>query len=547
MTKPKSITFDLLRLVGPISNRSQFTQRVLICSVLCLATSVAHNHIAYGLVEKNSDPQTQDDANEPSDLDRFGQEIKAAVYEGTISEDDAIRVYTMLADAYTDSESTSDKAEYFAAVEAKLTALVQAGKLSPDAADRKMQDLHKQEDQNKKRSASGDFQSEAYFQSSDIDLFKSDLALDNEQSSLAKLLLNGFETTHGRWYRDSVAEVRSIKLQASERLRKHGFDADSRGTANRQISNLIDSRRDERLRNERAFIEGIKSLLSIEQAQRWPILERDIRRKRTIQNGTLSGESTDLVGISDRLYIGSHNSAATSQLFEEYAISLDAALRARNTHLVQSSQRLDDLLLANDFDSAASLIEQEAALRIRVRDVNVLFANAIAAHLDDEKATQFKNAFRHQSFPRVYRPTSTHEAFRLVQSWEMTEDHRQRIDKLEHSFLIEMDAVRSNMVSLIQELEPRRMVERIRNADSQKLKQESTGGNSLNTPLALSRTQRNDMVIRYRELLESVLTPDQVASLPVAKSRAQKKKWAVDKVHSSEKQEVTNQKHKKDK
>src|SRR3954464_12538360 len=50
---------------------------------------------------------------------------------------------------------------------------------------------------------------------------------------------------------------------------------------------------------KKAFLDDLKSLLSKEQEARWPIVERELRRLKQVGSGKLSGESVDLVRLTE--------------------------------------------------------------------------------------------------------------------------------------------------------------------------------------------------------------------------------------------------------
>jgi len=151
-----------------------------------------------------------------------------------------------------------------------------------------------------------------------------------------------------------------------------------------------------------AFLEDLKSLLTREQEERWPLLERELRRIRQVSAGRLSGESLDLVELVENLQPSARTIPSVAALTERYSEELDRVLTARAALLERASEF--NALIVSDPSAAEALFDDAARARVAVRDLNLLYVRLIEAELPRDVALGFhdtvaKSAYRPASSP----------------------------------------------------------------------------------------------------------------------------------------------------
>ena len=161
----------------------------------------------------------------------------------------------------------------------------------------------------------------------------------------------------------------------------------------------------EKARLKQRFIENLRSVLSDEQQERWPKLERAMRREKELPRGLLSGESVDLRQISRECDIPPDVMIANKEVLDQYEIGLDAALLARATQLLASQDKIKEALVSQDYARGLKELELIVATRVALRDLQDLAREAIAKGYGDTWGPIFRAKALVTAFPAVYRPS----------------------------------------------------------------------------------------------------------------------------------------------
>lgn len=155
---------------------------------------------------------------------------------------------------------------------------------------------------------------------------------------------------------------------------------------------------------KKGFIEDLRVLLTKEQEARWPLVERELRRLKTVREGRIAGESVDLVRMVAEVPEAARASAAIPQLLERYSEDLDRALVARAATLESSNKDFHELVKA-DPKKARQSFDIAYRARAAVRDVNERYVRQIADELSPEAREKFKADVFNKSYPPLVRPT----------------------------------------------------------------------------------------------------------------------------------------------
>jgi Spy/CpxP family protein refolding chaperone len=175
--------------------------------------------------------------------------------------------------------------------------------------------------------------------------------------------------------------------------------------AAREKYQAFDKRADEW---RKQFLEDLKSLLNRDQEARWPILERELRRIKSIGGGKLTGENIDIVRLTEDALGDTPMPPAVSEILNRYREEIDHALTERQRFLDNEGKAFSDLL-KNDSGKALSLWKQSQVVRSVVRDVNERFARQVAAELPEAIRPGFEKKVFNQTFPMLVKPGKVDE------------------------------------------------------------------------------------------------------------------------------------------
>ncbi len=273
----------------------------------------------------------------------------------------------------------------------------------------------------------------------------------------------------------------------------------------------------ERTQLKAGFETDLTLLLSDEQAETWPGVDRQLRRVNTLSRGEFAGESLDLYQLLDQVKPGVRNEPPVSGTLDDYELRLDETLNRRNAFLVESEV---DTFLAwaeQDFDKSLSLIGRESDLRLAVRDVNDEFIQTIANGVDESQATSFRQAAREKAYRSVYRKTREQRLFEQAKEMDgLDADVLDAVTNLETAYLQELALANDQLVEATHEYQPgqkKRMIEMMQKFRSGSMQLDRPPTN----PIIDSHRQRRLLGRRYTEQLKSILTTEQFESLPAAK------------------------------
>jgi hypothetical protein len=171
---------------------------------------------------------------------------------------------------------------------------------------------------------------------------------------------------------------------------------------------------------KKQFLDDLRSLLTKDQEDRWPILERELRRFKSMAQGRLAGESTDIIKLLGEVMPTERDIAGTApsrvptaanprlrEMIEQYSAELDRALVERSRVLEKGT----DFRSLIDTDAQAAKTLYEDALRVRkvVQDVNRRYVRLVANELPPEKRADLDDRFFRACYPRLFTPVSRAE------------------------------------------------------------------------------------------------------------------------------------------
>ena len=262
-------------------------------------------------------------------------------------------------------------------------------------------------------------------------------------------------------------------------------------------------------------------LLTDEQAEVWPVVDRQLRRLNTLSRGELAGESLDLYQLVDQWKSGAAKEQPAADTLDDYELRLDDALSQRNAFLTESEVDTFMAWAEQDHKKSLALIGRESDLRRSVRNVNEAFAETIAGDLDEQEAASFRQAARKAAYQSVYRTMRQQRLFAQAKAIDgLDSDVLDAVTNLETAYLEELALVNDQLVAATHDYEPgqkKRMIEMMQQFRSGSMQLDRRPTN----PIIDGHRQRRSLGERYAKQLKSILTTEQFESLPAAKPQFQ--------------------------
>lgn len=261
------------------------------------------------------------------------------------------------------------------------------------------------------------------------------------------------------------------------------------------------------------FLASVRGTLSETQVENWSRLERALRREKSLPLGELSGESVDLTLVVREVQPSPLALDSARAAIEQYEISLDEALAVRDTALDAAIAPM--LQAMSKSDNVGGVAAQEAIMqkRVLVRNAQEAGITAIRDALGSEYGSFFETRALQKSFPQVFRPDPVSPLIEgALALTDLTDDQKERISALKTQYGFDLSGVRAALMDayrVSEPLEPRRRTEMARQ------KAEGATVRLTEAPqLEQAKQAREDLYVKYRNLLAEILSPDQRLAVP---------------------------------
>lgn len=336
----------------------------------------------------------------------------------------------------------------------------------------------------------------APFSTREMERYGEFLGLTQEQREVVRMLVEAqveaFQA-QARVVRDKMDQIR-------EEFREYRDPSVWEG-----MQGVMENFRRFREESEKTLLGDVQAILTSAQAERWPALERTMRRDRTIRRGLMSGERLDLVRMVEEANLEADVKAPLEPVLEQYAIDLDRALIQRNAFQDEAMQRMGEIMRNQDMDTAQKLLEEGRQYSVAVKDINRRYARQIESMLPDGAREAFAAQVARVSFPDVYRPSYTSRALDAAIGFnDLTEDQKARITAIRDSFNRETNVLNRRLAEAIEQSEMTMTV--------QQMFRRGFGGEEGQD--AELRRQKRDLDRSSLERLRDVLTQAQIQRLP---------------------------------
>jgi len=340
----------------------------------------------------------------------------------------------------------------------------------------------------------------------DMDRYAAFLALDDDQREAAMVLLDGYQTSF-----DAVArDMRDAMDAAREEFR------DTRDPSVwRDLGPRMQAFGAQREEMEADLLRDVREILTAEQAALWPRMEMMRRRDATMRRGFLSGESVDLVRLTEDQALAADAAAQVRPILDRYEQDMDRALTDRNKVFETNREKGVEAWQAGDMEAVDALFAEAREASIRVRDLNRQYARQIAAALPGEAGAKFDSEFQRRSFPRVYRQDYAERAIDAATKFtDLTPEQSESLTGIRQSFQRELGVLQSKQAAAQEESEVSRTI-----GDFMGRGRGGPGGSD-RSAVREARAERQALDDRFLAQLRGILTPEQAARLPERRDEA---------------------------
>lgn len=341
-----------------------------------------------------------------------------------------------------------------------------------------------------------------------LKLYAKLLDLTPEQAAAADDLLRAFEAD----YLAAIKRFQEIQQAGNQEFMQSG-DAMEVQEAMREAMRKFNKRAESL---ETTLLNDLKTLLEPAQLERWPQLERMHRRMTTINWGSMSGESVDLVDLVDGLRLAGDQAAAVAPLLSQYEIDLDRELRSRNAII---RAQVDDWLTRNPMDFSEERMEdmkkQAADLREagrRIMELNKRYAAQIKPLLPAPLQAEFADKVKLASYPIIYRKSHAAQVLEAALKLpDLDAGQREAIATLQEAYLRDAAPINDEWAAAITENE-------LKPADDNPFAA-FMPGRQLPEGITKAKESREALDKRTIDAVKALLTEEQRAKLPERKYR----------------------------
>lgn len=328
------------------------------------------------------------------------------------------------------------------------------------------------------------------------------LGLDDSQAEAAKALHEGYLRDHAaasKDFHDKMSESREpgqagvvvFDDSMGEFFKKHG---------------------EKSARIEAQFLDDLKSLLTADQTDKWPRLERLRRRDMLIGPGPISGANVDVIAMVDGLKLADSAREKIAEPLGQYELDIDRALQDREQALSRGDDQSGRAMRVYDGAAFEKRLKTEREHGLKIRDLNRRYVRQIAAALPDDLRAKFENDVQTRSFRQAYRTSPTSKELDAAAKLDdLTPDQKRRVEEIASSYRERVKAAAAAWAAAQEK------AEEDGKASGMGFGPMGGGGSGGSPDLAAARKARKELDKQTDEQLAAVLKPDQQARLPERK------------------------------
>jgi hypothetical protein len=263
------------------------------------------------------------------------------------------------------------------------------------------------------------------------------------------------------------------------------------------------------------FMANVKGQLSEVQQDRFPKLERAMRREKALADSDLAGEGLDLISLARQMEMPADAMAAAQPGLDEYELALDAALVQRDAAIDGLVGPLATAMEEGNPAEGFAIQGRIMQARVGVRDVQDAWIEKLAVAIPAPHGAAFRERALATGYREAWQPDPLAGFFQAVMAIpSLTDDQRSKVDAIRATWTGQLADLRERMVAAMREDGPRKPE---RDAAIMAAKKAAKEGGAAPRPapeaIVPLRVERSKLINETRESVKALLTPEQMEGL----------------------------------
>ncbi len=285
----------------------------------------------------------------------------------------------------------------------------------------------------------------------ELDRYWEILSMDGIQRELADSMYEAFRS-------DFERESDKLQDEMSE-LRAEYEETEDFTVFIEDMPKLMSAFQKESDKLTKGFFDDVRSLLTEEQGEKWPVIERSRRRLKLLPFGNLAGESVDLFNMAEELKLSDASTEKIDPVLEQYDIEMDRALQDREQRMEEAREKHGGgggmhMFTEIDIEEMQAESKEAHELSLRIRDINRRYFRLMSAELTADESARADERFQRLSYPQVYRESYSVRVFDAVKDFEdLSSGQQDRLSALRERYERDLETVNRQWAGAIEESE----------------------------------------------------------------------------------------------
>jgi len=336
----------------------------------------------------------------------------------------------------------------------------------------------------------------------DLLLIMDTLQLEEWQRPIMESLIEDYNLSFTTGWQQTVERMKQVALT-------------SKGGSAKGIFEPIVAWLPEKQKLFTEFMANVKGQLSEVQQERFPKLERAMRREKALADSDLAGEGLDLISLARQMEMPAAAMATAQPSLDEYEVDLDAALRQRDSAIDGLVGPLAAAMEEGDPTEGFAIQGRIMQARVGVRDVQDTWIEKLAVVIPEPHGIAFRERALAAGYREAWQPDQLAGFFQTVMAIpSLTEEQRSKIEAIRATWSEQLFDLRERMVTAMRQDGPRKPE---RDAANMAAKRAAKDGGAAPRPapeaIVPLRVERSKLINETREAVKALLTPEQMEGL----------------------------------
>lgn len=278
-----------------------------------------------------------------------------------------------------------------------------------------------------------------------LDQYAKVLSLDEAQKEAATQLHAGY-----------LESMKQASMEMEESMRSLGDDAEE-GDASGMLEKLPEFLRKSGERRgaiQKAFLDDIRTLLTPQQEQAWPRLERLRRREAGMRFGMVSGAGVDMVGLVDSLKLPEDEARTLDETLAQYEADVDRLLVEHEKEMSGLGNDAKDGGVPVDFESIRARMDKSREAGVKVRDLNRQYERRLGALLSESQRPRLADEFKRRAFRQIYRESTPSRWLTAAEKFDdLAPDQREILQQVKEAYDREVTALNERWAAALEQAE----------------------------------------------------------------------------------------------